>query len=214
MKILVGLTLCCYPENRGSNQNIEERTQQYVNGISRFFSIFKYKENTHHDIHILITDNTIRETLPVEITRIIPEDCIHSLCYNNKYGRYNKGGGLIEQWKFNESIIENYDWYIHFEPRQQLLSNVFIDEFLKQIQNQFTINKNVHHFNTGLFCIESKILIKYINSVNIDLFIKHNTCIEDSLYVFFKKHNICYRESEKMDLIWLNHHNSHKLYHM
>ena len=48
---------------------------------------------------------------------------------NNRYGRWNKGAGLIQKWLHNKNILNNYEYIIFFEARLELLSHYFFDKF-------------------------------------------------------------------------------------
>jgi len=201
MKIIFLLNICCFPENTSSFNN-KIRIQQYIDGLN---TVFQYNNIIKkHDIDVYITDNTIKngETLPREILNIIPSNLQLSLCLKNKLGKKNKGAGLIDTWKYNEDLIKKYDWIIHFEPRQLLQSFQFVESFLKEPRNLFTININVEHFNTGLFCISKENLINYINNCDLNKMVNNSISIEDDLYKYFQDNKINYDTLEKMDLLW------------
>lgn len=202
MKILCFLPICFKPTHKDSSFG-NTRIHQYVNGFKTFFEFNKdifYKYN----VDIVVFDNTINSIVdfPSHIKNIIPHNA--KILYNvvNTYGSRNKGAGLIETWKYNKEFICQYDWLIHFEPRQILKSNQFIENFLENPRNLFTMNVNTNHFNTGLFCIQVKDLINYINTINLnDMILKHIS-IEDNLYQFFINNKILFDTLNKMDLIW------------
>lgn len=210
MSILIELRLSCFPTNIGSEKS-EIRIQQFINGLKKFFNYLPliYK---NHTIDILVTDNTVNNKLPDNIINILPENIIIRTCMNNNYGCINKGAGDIEQWLYNRDLIQKYDWFIHFEPRQLLKSNQFIESFLKCPRNLFTININVKHFNTGLFCIKSEVLLNYIDNIDLKTMIIKYISIEDDLYKYFIVNNIKFDTLEKMDLIWYPY--NHEPLHM
>tara|TARA_B100000401_G_scaffold215527_2_gene145471 strand:- start:5413 stop:6036 length:624 start_codon:yes stop_codon:yes gene_type:complete len=201
MSILLGLCICVNPSN---NKNPKKRNQQYLQGLNKFFEYNDILKDNNVDI--FITDNTVSEytNLPNEILNAIPDNCKIITCLNNNYGSINKGAGLIEQWLYNKKLIEQYDWFIHFEPRQLLKSNQFIESFLKEPRNLFTMNVNTYHFNTGLFCISKENLLNYINNCNLKKMVNNRICIEDDLYKYFKEKNLHYDTLEKMDLFWFS----------
>lgn len=203
MSVLIELRLCCYPNNLQEHQ-FSERTTQFVNGLNKFFEYLPILNE--YNVDIFITDNTIpnNSNLPNEILNIIPSNVKIITCLNNNYGCYNKGAGDIEQWLYNKELISQYDWFIHFEPRQLLKSFYFIENFLKNPRNLFTINVNVKHFNTGLFCLESKYLMNYCNHINLIHMINNYIGIEDDLYNYINNNDIKYDILDKMDLIWFD----------
>ena len=201
MSILIELRLCCYPTNSRSNKN-EERNIQFVNGLQKFFSYLPILNK--HNTTICVTDNTLADdmSLPKIILDVIPQNVKIITCLNNNFGSINKGAGDIEQWAYNEDFIKQFDWFIHFEPRQILLSFQFIESFLNNPRNLFTINSNIKHFNTGMFCIKSKLLLEYIHSVDLQQMTSQFISIEDNIYNFFITNNIEYDALEKMDVIY------------
>jgi len=183
----------------------EQRIQEYVSGIRRFF---KYeKEFMKNGIEIYLADNTIDEdqVLDKKIVNIIPEYVKIKTCLNNDYGCRNKGAGCIEQWKYCKEDIAESEWFIHYEPRQLLVNFNFFESFFKNPRTLFTKGKATQpHFNTGLFAIKSKNLIDYASSVNLEEMVEKQIGIEYSLHNFVMKNNIEYDLEENMNVIWLD----------
>lgn len=208
MKTVFLLNICCFPENV-SYFNNKIRTQQYIDGLN---AVIQYNNIIKkHNVDVYIIDNTIKngETLPKEILNIIPSNIHLSLCLKNAFGKKNKGAGLIHTWQYNKDLIQKYDWIIHFEPRQLLKSFQFIESFLKEPRNLFTINVNVQHFNTGLFCISKEHLLNYINNCDLNKMVNNSISIEDDLYKYFQENKINYDTLEKMDLLWFDGDNTY-----
>jgi len=207
-KILCVLPICLKPTNLKSQEDTKTRTEQYRNGLNKFFE-FNINTFNKYNIDIVIFDNTINNIIDISdnIIDIIPKNVKILFNIVNNYGCHNKGAGLIETWLYNKELISQYDWFIHFEPRQLLKSNQFIESFLEKPRNLFTININVKHFNTGLFCIQTKTLINYINNVNLNNMSSNSISIENDLYLYFINNNISFDTLNKMDLIWfpMNH---------
>ena len=198
MNILCELTLSCYPTNRLCNSG-EERIQQYINGLNNFFEL-----NKDNEFDILITDNTISDKLPQEILNVIPDRCNIITCMNNNYGCINKGAGIIEQWNYNKELLEKYQWLIHFERRQLLQNYNFINSFLENPRNLFNKSNTIDGFNTGLFCIEIKTLMDYMNQVTPKSLVVIYESIKKSLYNYFINKDIKFDTIDKMGLIWYN----------
>ena len=180
-----------------------QRIKQYTTGIETFFKYYDILKK--NNVKVFIFDNTLesKDKIPDEILSVIPEDVTVKVCYANKYGK-NKGAGLIDAWTLNIDEIKDFDYLIHFEPRQVLNSFYFIDNFLSDNRNIFTFNTNPHapkHFNTGLFTIKVEHLIKFINRFppeKLDI----STSIEHLLYWFFKNTDLEFDTLDKMDLFW------------
>jgi hypothetical protein len=158
----------------------------------------------NHNVDIYIFDNTIdkKDTLPKELLEIIPDNVKVINDHANKYGGINKGAGLIESWLYLKDIIEQYDYLIHFEPRQLLINFDFIESFLQNNDNLFTLGQGNKHFNTGLFCINCKILLSFITNVDINNMVHNRISIEYMFFDFFNENNIQYTIVDKMNLIW------------
>lgn len=175
--------------------NGEQRIIEYVNGLSKLFSYDLSKFN------IIISDNTTLK-LDERITNIIPKNvkvCLHK---NNSFGRKNKGCGLIEHWKYLESEIKKHKWVVHFEPRQILKNNMFINNFITNPSNRFCIKNN--HIQTGLFCIESINLLKYINDVDLKHMVNRRISIEYDLYKWILDNNISYENEKNLNVYWID----------
>ena len=183
----------------------EERISEHVNGLKAFF---KYeKELLGNNIQIYLTDNTISddETLDERILDIIPHYVKIVTCDNNIYGPHNKGAGIIEQWRYNKELISRSEWYIYYEPRQLLVNFNFFESFLRNPRTLFTMGSgNRSHFNTGLFAMKSKDVLRYMDSIDLEHMVKNQVGIEYSLYDFMKQNNIQCNLEEKMNVIWLD----------
>lgn len=191
---------------KGFLVNQEERITQYIKGINKFIKLNK-KFIEDKIIDVYLADNTIenKTKMPLELLNIIPDNIKIITSLNNNYGCYNKGAGVIEQWLYYKNLIKKYDYLIHFEPRQLLINNNFINNFINNPRSLFTYNCNKQvreHFNTGLFTCKSCELIHFIEENKPDYLVKHNLSIEYVLYDFFKKYNFTYNILDKMNLIW------------
>jgi hypothetical protein len=180
----------------------DARVTEYVDGIEAFFSKEIPFQKNGADIYV--SDNTVSELNPADhrFVESIPLGVSKSFFDKNHYGVRNKGAGLIEAWKHNAEKISGYDWILYFEPRLILKKTDFIESFLSNPRNLFTIGENKNSFNTGLFGISSKTLLEYSNSVNLDEMVENNISIEDDIYRFFKEKNIQYDTIEKMGAVW------------
>jgi hypothetical protein len=205
------LPICCYPVNKASNRGTE-RIQQYIVGLSKFFEYNDILKK--NNIVVYLVDNSIKvgDTLPQAVLNIIPDNVIINTSLNNKFGRFNKGAGLIEQWLHCNDIIEKYDWFIHFEPRQLLLNFNFINNFLENPRNLFIFGTGNKHFNTGLFCIQSNKLLDYSNKCDLNCMVSQSISIEYDLYNYMLLYNVQYDILDKLNLVWFDY-TSNKSYY-
>ena len=170
----------------------EERIQQYLDGFSKFF---EYPGLQKFDI--LVTDNTITEDCPLDkrLQDLISSyKCRTVLCDNN-HGKQNKGAGVLEQWRYCRDIILEYDWIIHFEPRQLLLNFDFFDSFFEAPRNLF--NERPAHFFMGLFAISSNLLIDFVDNISLG----QRQSIEYALYDYING-RYKFDTIEKLNLAW------------
>jgi hypothetical protein len=195
------MPICCNPTHTDTCKG-EVRMQQYINGFCKFFE-YSHLLN-EHNVDIIVFDNTIdkNDDLPQELIHVIPSNVKIINDHVNHYGCKNKGAGLIEMWKYLRYTIQEYDYLIHFEPRQLLIDFSFIEFFLSENCNLFTYGGNRNHFNTGLFCISCPILFRFIDYVDINLITNNYASIEYIIYDFFVNHNIPFEVCDKMNLIW------------
>ena len=190
--------------NEKQESVINTRLEQFKKGIDKFIE-FNEKYINSKKIEVILIDNTIDGgTLPKILLDIIPEKIKIITCLKNEYGSKNKGSGLIDQWIYLKKEIKNYDYLIHFEPRQLLINNNLISSFMKNNRNLFTINKNKRapkNFNTGLFCINTKILINFINLYSPFYLFRNKISFEYLIYNYFNDNKIDFDTIDKMGLI-------------
>ena len=179
----------------------EERIRQYVVGFETFFNGHeRFKE-----FDIILTDNTILgiDEIDTRILSKIPKNTKIFLTRNNQIGSLNNGAGLIFTLNCLCEKIKEYDWVVYHEPRQKTRHFNFIDSFLLNPRNLFSINKeNGKHFNTGLFCISSKNLISYCSSADIVEMTMKSISIEDHMFLFFNKEKIPFDTEKEMGITW------------
>lgn len=174
------------------------RYKQYFEGIQKI-----YQFNIDKKFDIYIADNSDFFDKETELKEYISKTSIVIIKnIPNNYGCKNKGGGLIENWLHNKDILSRYDWIIHFEPRQLLKSNQFIDSFLENPRNLFTMGTDMRQYNTGLFCIKCKVLLDFINEYTPEKLVNNNLNIEAAIYNFIINNNIDYKTIDKINLIW------------
>lgn len=197
-----------YLYKRGQLTPNDIRLTQIVNGLTEFFKYNAvYIESGQIDVYV--TDNSIPHDMSLnkQILDVLHPKCRIITCLNNNYGCYNKGAGIIEQWKYcqeKHQIFDNYKWFIHFEPRLFLKNNDFIDSFIKNPRELFTYapTNSIIHFNTGLFAIYTSHIIDFIKTISLKWMVQNIISIEHILYNYFKENNFEFDTIEKMNVIW------------
>jgi hypothetical protein len=186
----------------------KERLDNYISGLTRFFELL---ESYHDKCDIIIFDNTINKDfqIPNEIISIIPKNIIILHDFANRYGPINKGAGVIEQWSCCQSQISKYQWIIHFEPRQLLLSDYFFKSFFANPRTIFKhyLVKEKHYFWTGLFAIETERLIDFLQECTPIVLIREHCNLENIMYNYLFKQ---YTHIDKLDLEWYDYYANKK----
>ena len=209
-KTLIELRTALFPPhdieisvNRGN-----DRILQVYSGLEHFF-IHLNKFVNRNNLDVIFIDNTIQnETdLPKEILDILVENSVQIYPSDkNNYGRKNKGAGDIEVWREYYNKILGYRWFLHFEPRTIMKSPDFIKSFFFSPRNLFKVfsdNVEIPHFYTGIFCIESKKLKDFIDSINLEDMVNSKISIEYAFKDFMDNTNTEYSDySDKLNIIW------------
>lgn len=175
------------------------RKQQFINGLTKLFE-YDYKK---YNCDILITDNTCTDLYP-ELQQIIPNNTIVR-CFNDNYvGAINKGAGLMQKWLYNQDILEQYEWIIHFEGRQLLQSFEFMDRFFANPHTYFRYGNphdktDISNFYTGLFSVKVKDLFYFCSCYSIERLLKESISIEYIMKDAFIDQTILL---EKLHLRW------------
>lgn len=203
-KTYIELRTAFFPENNSYKVSTgDKRANEYRDGIEQFFKL--YSEN-QLNADVYIVDNTIGsvdEINPI-IRSVIPDFVKFILKKNNTYGRVNKGAGLVEAWKDNTALFVVYDWIIYFEPRLFMKDFGFINTFVQNKENLFSVNNELKCFNTGLFCSKASHILNYAENTHPQKLVDHSISIEYDLYDFFVKNNIPFSERAEMGVIWKN----------
>jgi len=172
----------------------KKRLIQYTIGINKIVEL-----NRLNCFDIYIADNG--ENFESKIK--IPESVIIIKNNPNIYGKINKGAGIHEIWNNNIDIIRKYNYIIHFEPRQELIDNSFINNFIQNPRTLFTYGGQTNnHFNTGLFSIKTNELISYLKYNHSNVIAQNCLSIEYVLFNYYINNNITYDVIDKMNLKW------------
>jgi hypothetical protein len=190
-------------------EKLDARYTQHYNGLQKVLE-YNFQAN---NCELYLLDNTLSDInqIPKNILDLLEKNSVEIiLSKTNRYGSVNKGAGDIENLKLIVEKLKKYEWFIHFEPRQLLLSFQFFDNFFQNPRNLFTLNKNPNappHFNTGLYACTTSDIIEFANMFDdntIQQMVSNSISIEYILYSFFHKNQIQYSTLDKMDLLWFN----------
>ena len=194
-------TAFCTTFTKGPNS--EERIGQYVKGFEQVAVISgKYK-----DIDVYLVDNTVDDVSMIDgrlTTALEKIPGYKGAIYfsDNKYGKKNKGAGLICAWKgFLEKTKDDYDYIISFEPRQELLNYDLFDRFMKHQNSYFRLMRPrvkkfrvipimLHQVLTGFSIFRREDLKKYTQEVNLEIMTNDKISIEDDLFDFLFRNQI------------------------
>lgn len=139
------------------------------------------------NVDFIFTDNTVSKNNNInnKILELLPKNTIIQTIKKNYYGKKNNGAGDIDLWNYNRNLIKEYDYFFHYQPRIQIFNKSFIEEFLKEPCNFFSLDQTNIQFKTAYFGIESKKLIEFIDSNDIDEMVANKISIEKLFYDFF-----------------------------
>lgn len=189
----------------GRYENNNNRLIQYKNNLLKFI---EYKLSNNFDL--ILSDNSAISLEDKNFINLLENNNIK--CFfgsTNNYGGVNKGAGVLENYISKYEILKNYEYILHFEPRQILMSSNFFKTFLSKPFNLFKYSewdwRNIlrgKSFYTGLFSIKSSLWFKFINEINLIHITKKGISIEYELYKFFKKNKIEHKIIHKLDLCW------------
>ena len=191
----------------GRYENNKKRLIQYKNNLINFL---KYNLSSNFDL--ILSDNSENKIEDEAFLGLLKKNNI--ACFfdsSNKYGGINKGAGVIENYISRFDLLKNYEYILHFEPRQKLISTVFFEIFLEKPSNIFKYAERhwrnfykVNNFYTGLFAIQSSTWFQFINNVDLDTITNQNISIEYEIFNFLKRNNLDFKIVKKLGLCWHN----------
>ena len=142
----------------------DKRTQQYIDGLKEFFKYEKYYDSCD----IVFVDNTLdsSDDIPTQIRKCLSDDTFLYVKNKNDYGKFNKGAGDIEMWKEYSEILGEYEYFFHYEPRLILKDFSFIQSFLDNPRNYFTLSRS-DQVRTGYFGVSVKDFYEFYDQINL-----------------------------------------------
>lgn len=208
---LLGLRAAISPPYITNPEKLKERHKQIANGILKLVEFGPKLKEAGIDVYFL--DNTIggKEKLPECIREALAHfpDALLEFGCPNRYGKHNKGAGEIEGLLHMEKTIQQYQWFIHFEPRQLFSNFNFLESFLRKPRNLFTTFTNPEGFlgfNTGLYATESKNVSFFLDLCRDhrllqDMVIRYRS-YEYILFNFYEDHRLLFDTLPKMGVLW------------
>lgn len=175
-------------------------------------------------------DNTVKSSLRynnelVSLASNIPHLKSKKLFFNNYYnpdGSPNKGCGVVAIWhKILPKVInKNYDFVIHFEPRQEIKNFSFFDRFIKKPNSYFKTMRSQPDIRawrkyfppyvkrevwTGLFSCSTKVLLNYTNqktSTGLNKLAEERFHVEGDLYNYLRENRTPFKPLSDLGLRW------------
>ena len=184
---------------------LAEREQQITLGLKSLKNI-----NTQRKmVDMILIDNTVDEIedLPLSIRVELPTNCtvITNSSLNN-YGKINKGAGILEMIRSIQSKLDEYDFYVHHEPRTFVNDPIMFDSFFDRPRNYFRTGSacdvNENSFWTGTFFTKTSDLKFFLDHADLQKLCEESISIEFHIKEFYDKHNIPYDETKTAGVIW------------
>lgn len=164
----------------------KKRIDSYVRGFIKLKKLEIYKMFNQ----TVLIDNTIssKKNIPNQIIKLLPNNIVFLVNKNNTLGRTNKGAGMLKSLEKHILFFKDYDLIFYFEPRLILESTEFIEQFLNNRINSFSMESS-KRVKTGYFGSTSNDLIKFISSYEAEELLEKNLHIELLMHEFYKKKN-------------------------
>ena len=169
--------------------NNSERVKQYSDGLRTFFRLVDCEQFNE----ILFVDNTLNtiESIPENILAALPSSVKLILTKTNRFGRWNKGAGDVETYKylFSRNLIKT-EYIFHFEPRLILKNSKLIDDFLLNPRSIFSLSSDAMGVQTGYLMVESRLFKKFSTTRRALSLTILKKSIENALLNFIQKKNV------------------------
>jgi len=155
----------------------DRRVQQYVSGLQQIAQVVA----SYPCFDVFSMDNTVDrpETIDSRVTAAL--DKIPALkgkyhFWDNELGKINKGSGLILQWnRILPDLSGSYEYVVHYEPRQRLVSFAFFERMAHYPDAYFCVYRDKYklygiiplralRFWTGMFSMRLADLWDYVRA--------------------------------------------------
>lgn len=200
----------------GRYENNKKRLIQYKHNLINFLNY-----NLSSNFDLILSDNSENRIKDKTFLSILEKNKV--ACFfnsSNKYGGINKGAGVIENYLSRYDLLKDYEYILHFEPRQMLISSKFFKIFLEKPSNIFKYAERhwrnfykVNNFYTGLFSIQSSIWFEFINDINLEKITNQNISIEYEIFNYLRTNNLDFKIVKKLGLCWHNSYLNKDIYY-
>ncbi len=160
-----------------------DREAEYANGIVKFFSLVNYQSFDF----ILLVDNTISSIndYPEALRKLLPKSCQIITSNSNRFGKYNKGAGDLETYRylFRRKKITT-DYIIHFEPRLQLSNSLLFERFFMSPMSLLSKSLDQSGIQTGYMFLNSVQMKKFCSLTRLVRMLLFKQSIENHMLMF------------------------------
>jgi hypothetical protein len=173
----IGLLLCtafgAFPPDHPAH---ERRVQQFSNGFRQIAEVAA--QYPCYDVFSM--DNTVQDPTGIDPRIVAALDSIPNLkqkyhFWDNELGKVNKGGGLIADWtRTLPDLMGQYEFVVHYEPRQHLLNYSFFERVANRPDNYLCMFRDTLSFYglpitvewlwTGMFSMRTADLLGYVRA--------------------------------------------------
>ena len=166
-----------------------DREMEYAQGIVKFFSLINHQSFDF----ILLVDNTISSIndYPDALRKLLPESCEIIASNSNKFGKYNKGAGDLETYRylFNRNKITT-PYTVHFEPRLQLSNSRIFERFFMSPKSLLSLSMDRAGIQTGYMFLKTSQLKKFCSFARLIRMVIKKQSIENHMLQFAQSKNI------------------------
>ena len=161
----------------------DKRIESYKKGFESLNKLDLFKQFEK----IILIDNTLssKRNIPETILKELPKNTTYLVTKDNKLGRLNKGAGMLQSLQKNSMNFKDHQLIFYFEPRLILKTKNFIETFLDDNKNYFSLESK-DRVKSGYFGTTSVDFIQFLESYSAKELIEKNLHIELLLYDFYK----------------------------
>lgn len=175
--------------DRSPVASAQNRLEQYIDGFNRFSSLVSIE--LFDDVFVV--DNTLNAVTDFDkrIRKCLPGNVKFLATGTNRFGRYNKGAGDVETYRFMfKSRMLRNDFTVHFEPRLKLVNTAIFDNFFTRNRSLLSVSPSGNSIQTGYMFLESAEFRKFCSFERLLYMTFRQESIENLLFKFAEKRRI------------------------